>query len=124
MVNAVREKVRELDKDVALGRPITMDEVLGDQTQQPRFNMALFSGSGRTSEPPLAQARALYALCLRGLGCLSWSCVSSVALHVVESTFCCGFDSFRAHQPFQSLKRFGRIVILPIVSFLCHYWTR
>lgn len=44
IVNAVREKIRELDKDVALGRPITLDEVLGYQTQQPRFNMALFSG--------------------------------------------------------------------------------
>jgi len=45
-----------------------------------------------------ARTRALYALCLRGLNCLSWPCVSSVALHVVETTFCCGFDSFRAHQ--------------------------
>jgi len=44
MLNAVREKIRELDKYVALGRPVTLDEVLGDQTQQPRFNMALFSG--------------------------------------------------------------------------------
>lgn len=44
IVNAVREKIRELDKDAALGRPITLDEVLGYQTQQPRFNMALFSG--------------------------------------------------------------------------------
>src|SRR5215472_18426234 len=37
---------------------------------------------------------ALYALCLRALNRLSWPCVSSVALHVVETTFCCGFDSF------------------------------
>jgi len=44
MVNAVREKVRELDKSVPLGRPVTLDEVLGEETQQPRFNMALFSG--------------------------------------------------------------------------------
>jgi hypothetical protein len=28
---------------------------------------------------------------------LSWPSVSSVALHVVESTLCYGFDSFRAH---------------------------
>jgi putative ABC transport system permease protein len=44
MLNAVREKVRELDKDMALGHPVTLEEVLGEQTQQPRFNMALFSG--------------------------------------------------------------------------------
>jgi putative ABC transport system permease protein len=44
ILNAVREKVRELDKDMALGRPVTLDQVLGNETQQPRFNMALFSG--------------------------------------------------------------------------------
>jgi putative ABC transport system permease protein len=44
MANAVREKVRELDKGVPLQRPVTLDEVLGEETQQPRFNMALFSG--------------------------------------------------------------------------------
>lgn len=55
----------------------------------------------RLSLPSYSRAaRALSALCLRGLDCLSWPCVSSVALHVVESTFCCGFDSFRAHRVF------------------------
>jgi putative ABC transport system permease protein len=44
ILNAVREKVRELDKDLALGRPVTLDEVLGGETQQPRFTMALLSG--------------------------------------------------------------------------------
>lgn len=44
MLNAVREKVRQLDKNVALGRPVTLDETLGEETQQPRFNMVLFSG--------------------------------------------------------------------------------
>jgi putative ABC transport system permease protein len=44
MVSAVREKVRALDKNLPLGRPVTLDEVLGEETQQPRFNMALFSG--------------------------------------------------------------------------------
>jgi putative ABC transport system permease protein len=44
VLNAVREKVRELDKDIALGRPVTLEQVLGNETQQPRFNMALFSG--------------------------------------------------------------------------------
>jgi putative ABC transport system permease protein len=46
LLGALREQVRQLDKDLPLGRPITMDEVLGDQTKQPRFNMALFSFFG------------------------------------------------------------------------------
>jgi putative ABC transport system permease protein len=43
IVNAVRLKARELDKDLALGKPNTLDEVMGEEAQQPRFNMALFS---------------------------------------------------------------------------------
>jgi hypothetical protein len=43
IVNAVRLKVRDLDKDLAVGKPNTLDESLGEETQQPRFNMALFS---------------------------------------------------------------------------------
>ena len=43
LVNAVRLKARDLDKDLALGRPNTLNEVLGEETQQPRFFMALFT---------------------------------------------------------------------------------
>jgi putative ABC transport system permease protein len=43
ILNAVRRKVRELDKDLPLGRSITLKEILGFETVQPRFNMALFS---------------------------------------------------------------------------------
>jgi len=43
IVNAVRLKARDLDKDLALGKPNTFDELLSDETQQPRFFMALFS---------------------------------------------------------------------------------
>jgi predicted permease len=43
IVNAVRLKARDLDKDVALGKPNTLDELLSEETQQPRFFMALFS---------------------------------------------------------------------------------
>jgi putative ABC transport system permease protein len=43
IVNSVRLKARDLDKDLALGRPDKLEEVLGEETQQPRFNMALFS---------------------------------------------------------------------------------
>lgn len=42
ILNAVRERVRELDKELPLGRPITLQEVLGFETVEPRFNMALF----------------------------------------------------------------------------------
>jgi putative ABC transport system permease protein len=43
LLNPIREQVRALDKDQPLSRPITIDEVLGSQTVQPRFTMALFS---------------------------------------------------------------------------------
>ena len=32
-----------MDKDLPLGRPITLQEILGFETVEPRFNMALFS---------------------------------------------------------------------------------
>ena len=46
LLNAVRGEVRALDKDQPLSRPITMEEVLGFETAQPRFNMALCSFFG------------------------------------------------------------------------------
>ncbi|MCU1259721.1 MAG: hypothetical protein JWO80_2606, partial [Bryobacterales bacterium] len=46
LLNAVRQQVREIDKDQPLGRPITLQEVLGTETIQPRFNMALFTFFG------------------------------------------------------------------------------
>jgi len=42
LLNAVHEQVRAVDRDQPLGRPITLEEVLGFETVQPRFNMALF----------------------------------------------------------------------------------
>ena len=44
ILNAVRQKLYQIDKGVAIGRPMTIDEMLGHETDQPRFNMALFSG--------------------------------------------------------------------------------
>jgi putative ABC transport system permease protein len=44
ILNAVRQKIHEMDKGMAVGRPLTINEMLGDETEQPRFNMALFSG--------------------------------------------------------------------------------
>jgi putative ABC transport system permease protein len=46
LLNAVRERIRGIAKDQPLGRPITLEEVLGSETVQPRFNMALFSFFG------------------------------------------------------------------------------
>ena len=43
IVNAVRLKMRDADKDLAAGRPQTLEETLGEEEQQPRFNMTLFS---------------------------------------------------------------------------------
>jgi len=46
LLNAVREQVRQLDRELPVGRPITLEEIVGFQTEQPRFNMALFSFFG------------------------------------------------------------------------------
>jgi putative ABC transport system permease protein len=46
LLNAVRERIRGIDKDQPLGNPITLAEILGFETVQPRFNMALFSFFG------------------------------------------------------------------------------
>jgi predicted permease len=43
ILNAVRLKIHQADAGVAVGRPMTIDEMLGHETDQPRFNMALFS---------------------------------------------------------------------------------
>jgi putative ABC transport system permease protein len=45
-LNAVRERIRAIDKDQPLSSPITLDEIVGEETVQPRFNMALFSFFG------------------------------------------------------------------------------
>src|SRR4051812_33563632 len=42
-LNAVRAAVRAIDSEQPLGRPITVNEILGQEVVQPRFTMALFS---------------------------------------------------------------------------------
>ncbi|HTV13209.1 MAG TPA: ABC transporter permease [Acidobacteriaceae bacterium] len=44
MVNAVQLKVRDIDKNLVISRPHTLNELMSQDTQQPRFNMTLFSG--------------------------------------------------------------------------------
>jgi len=46
LLNAVRERVRAIDKDQPLTQPVTLQEVLGQAAEQPRFNVALFSFFG------------------------------------------------------------------------------
>jgi len=43
LLNPVRAELRALDPEQPLGRPITLDEILGQEVVQPRFTMALFS---------------------------------------------------------------------------------
>jgi predicted permease len=43
MLNTLRSVVQQMDREVPLSRPITAQEVLGFESVQPRFNMALFS---------------------------------------------------------------------------------
>jgi putative ABC transport system permease protein len=46
LLNAVRERVRSIDKDQPLSRPLTLEDLVGSETVQPRFNMALFTFFG------------------------------------------------------------------------------
>jgi putative ABC transport system permease protein len=46
MMNALRHAVAELDHDLPVGRPITLEEIVGQEIVQPRFNMALFTFFG------------------------------------------------------------------------------
>ena len=43
LLNPIRAEVRAMDAEQPLGRPITLDEILGQEVVQPRFTMALFS---------------------------------------------------------------------------------
>jgi putative ABC transport system permease protein len=43
ILNAIRQRVSEMDKQLPLGHPITLQQILGFETVEPRFNMALFS---------------------------------------------------------------------------------
>jgi putative ABC transport system permease protein len=46
LLNSVRERIRGIDKDQPLSRPVTLDEILGQETEQPRFNVQLFTFFG------------------------------------------------------------------------------
>jgi putative ABC transport system permease protein len=43
VLNPIRAQLREMDPEQPLGRPITLNEVLGQEVEQPRFTMALFT---------------------------------------------------------------------------------
>jgi putative ABC transport system permease protein len=42
-VNAIREQLKQMDREQPLARPATMEEIVARQTVQPRFTMALFA---------------------------------------------------------------------------------
>jgi hypothetical protein len=46
LLGSLREQMRQLDPEVPLSRPIAMTDIIGEDTKQPRFNMALFSFFG------------------------------------------------------------------------------
>jgi putative ABC transport system permease protein len=49
MIHSIREAARQIDERMPLGAPVTLTEMLGHQTVQPRFTMALlafFAGLG------------------------------------------------------------------------------
>jgi len=43
LLNPIRAQLREMDPEQPLGRPFTLTEVLGQEVEQPRFTMALFT---------------------------------------------------------------------------------
>jgi putative ABC transport system permease protein len=43
LLNPLRAEIRRMDPDQPLGRPIRLDEAIGEQVIQPRFTMALFT---------------------------------------------------------------------------------
>lgn len=43
LLNAVRNEIHNVDKDVPIGHARTLEEIYGQEVAQPRFNMALFS---------------------------------------------------------------------------------
>ena len=46
LLNAVREQVAQIDREIPVNRPITMEEIVGLEVKQPKFNMALFTFFG------------------------------------------------------------------------------
>jgi predicted permease len=46
LLNAVRQQVLAIDKEQPIGKPYTLEQVLGFETVQPKFNMALFTFFG------------------------------------------------------------------------------
>ena len=46
LLNAVRQQVLAIDREQPLGNPYTLEQLLGFETVQPKFNMALFTFFG------------------------------------------------------------------------------
>ena len=46
LLHAVREQVAQIDKGIPVDQPVTMEDIVGEEVKQPRFNMALFTFFG------------------------------------------------------------------------------
>jgi putative ABC transport system permease protein len=101
-LNAVRAAVRAIDSDQPLGRPITVTEILGQETVQPRFTMVLFT------------AFAMIGLALAAVGIYS-----VLSFHVLSRTHELGvrmaLGAPRRHVLGLMLKMGGRLVCVGLV---------
>ncbi len=46
LLSGVRERIRGIDAEIPLNRPLTLEDILGLEVEQPRFNMAVFGFFG------------------------------------------------------------------------------
>ena len=99
VLNAVRERIRNVDQDQPLGRPVTLEEVLGRQIALPRFNMALFSFFG------------FLGLALAAIGVYS-TLSYAVARRTHEIGIRMALGAGRAHVLHLTLRMAGRLVLI------------
>jgi len=46
LLHAVREQVAQIDKGIPVDQPVTMEDIVGEEVKQPKFNMVLFTFFG------------------------------------------------------------------------------
>ena len=106
VVSAVRRTIHEMDRGVAMGRPLTIDEMLGNETEQPRFNMALFTGF------------AAFGLVLAAIGI--YSIISyNVTQRVHEIGVRMALGASRAHILRWVLRAAARVAVVGVLIGIC-----